>query len=216
MSASGHGAARLPTTAHTSRRWRIHEITADFRVEDVWAVPARGSQDDFPRLVELIVSTDASQIGSTAARFLWTARLKLGQVLGWDRRERGLGTRVRTLRDRLPPDLLDAPLGPINENSPFSPLYLLADEWAAEIANETVQGVIHVGWVPEEAGEFHAQLAILVKPNGRFGVAYMAAIKPFRYLIVYPALMRHLERSWLTLRSDRPTEGDDDGALQEA
>jgi hypothetical protein len=35
-----------------------------------------------------------------------------------------------------------------------------------------------------------------VKPRGRFGQAYMALIKPFRYLIVYPALMRHIERAW--------------------
>src|SRR3712207_6962224 len=38
------------------------------------------------------------------------------------------------------------------------------------------------------------QMAVLVKPNGLFGKAYMAAIKPFRYLIVYPALMRMIER----------------------
>jgi hypothetical protein len=26
---------RLPNTAHTSRPWRIHELTRDFRLEDV-------------------------------------------------------------------------------------------------------------------------------------------------------------------------------------
>jgi Protein of unknown function (DUF2867) len=39
-------------------------------------------------------------------------------------------------------------------------------------------------------------MAVLVKPNGLFGTACMAAIKPFRYLLVYPALMRRLERDW--------------------
>jgi uncharacterized protein DUF2867 len=39
-------------------------------------------------------------------------------------------------------------------------------------------------------------MAVLVKPNGLFGKAYMAAIKPFRYLIVYPALMRMIGREW--------------------
>jgi hypothetical protein len=33
---------RLPDTAHTSRPWRIHELTGDFRLEDVWALPAPG------------------------------------------------------------------------------------------------------------------------------------------------------------------------------
>jgi hypothetical protein len=30
-------------------------------------------------------------------------------------------------------------------------------------------------------------MAALVKPNGLFGRLYMAAIKPFRYLIVLPS-----------------------------
>ena len=42
---------RLPDTAHTSRPWRIHELTRDFRLEDVWALPTPGGPDDFPRLV---------------------------------------------------------------------------------------------------------------------------------------------------------------------
>jgi hypothetical protein len=39
-------------------------------------------------------------------------------------------------------------------------------------------------------------MAVYVKPNGLLGVVYMAAIKPFRYLIVYPALMRQIGREW--------------------
>jgi hypothetical protein len=39
-------------------------------------------------------------------------------------------------------------------------------------------------------------MAVLVKPNGLLGDAYMAAIKPFRYLIVYPAMLREMGRRW--------------------
>jgi hypothetical protein len=28
------------------------------------------------------------------------------------------------------------------------------------------------------------------------GAGYMAAIKPFRHLIVYPSMMREIEREW--------------------
>jgi len=42
-------------------------------------------------------------------------------------------------------------------------------------------------------------MAVLVKPNGLLGRAHMAAIAPFRHLIVYPAMMRQIERSWRTL-----------------
>jgi len=51
-----------------------------------------------------------------------------------------------------------------------------------------------------------------VKPRGRLGEAYMAAIAPFRHLIVYPALMRQIELGWSArtpsrARPDGPTDG---------
>ena len=39
-------------------------------------------------------------------------------------------------------------------------------------------------------------MAVLVKPNGILGDAYMAAIRPFRHLIVYPPAMRQIGRAW--------------------
>src|SRR6266545_3353550 len=147
----GGARMRLPNTAHTSRPWRIHEIAPDFRVEDVWALPTPGGPDDFPRLVQLMASGDPAQGSSRAARTLFAIRWKLGELLGWDGPDTGLGSRVPTLRDRLPADLRDAP-GPDFDALPFTPLYLLDDEFAAEIANRTMHGVMHLGLVPEQAG----------------------------------------------------------------
>jgi Protein of unknown function (DUF2867) len=45
-------------------------------------------------------------------------------------------------------------------------------------------------------GSCHGQMAVYVKPRGPFGERYMAFIKPIRYLVVYPALMGHIERAW--------------------
>jgi hypothetical protein len=84
-------------------------------------------------------------------------------------------------------------------------VYLLDDEFAAELANRTVHSIMHLGWVPDGTGGYRGQMAVLVKPNGRFGTAYMAAIKPFRYLFVYPALMRWIERDWQKRASPSPT-----------
>jgi hypothetical protein len=42
------------------------------------------------------------------------------------------------------------------------------------------------------------QMAVLVKPNGPLGTAYMAAIWPFRDLIVYPLAIRQIGRAWRT------------------
>jgi len=60
-----------------------------------------------------------------------------------------------------------------------------------------VHGVMHIGWVQDQIGVHRGQMAVLVKPNGRLGASYMAAIRPFRHLIVYPAMMRRIERAWL-------------------
>ncbi len=189
-----NGQARLPSSAHTSRPWRIHEIAADFRLEDVWALPVRGEESEFPALVQSFAAGDPSQV-SWLVRVLWTIRWKLGEVLGWDEAETGLGERVPTLRRRLPRDLLDAP-GPDFDTLPFTSLYLIEDEFAAEIANQTMHGVLHLGWVAEGSGGYRGQMAVYVRPNGLLGNAYMAAIKPFRYLVVYPQMLREMERRW--------------------
>ena len=188
---------RLPNTAHTSRPWQIHELTHDFRLEDVWALPTPGGPDDFPRLVRQFASGERSQGGSSgAARTLWAIRWKVGELLGWDGPDDGHGARSPTLRDRLPADLRDAPSGPDFDALPFTALYLLDDEFAAEIINRTVHGVLHLGWVSDGTGDCRGEMAVYVKPNGLLGTAYMAAIKPFRHLIVYPALMREIGREW--------------------
>jgi hypothetical protein len=185
--------ARLPNSAHTSRPWRVHEITPDFRLEDVWALPAHGEESDFPALVQGFTAGDPSQGSSRLARALWAIRWKVGELLGWDETETGLGARVPTLRQRLPGDLLDAP-GPGFDTLPFTSLYLIENEFAAEIANRTMHGVMHLGWVADGTGAYRGQMAVLVKPNGLLGTVYMAAIRPFRHLIVYPAMMRQIER----------------------
>jgi hypothetical protein len=127
---------------------------------------------------------------------LWAVRWKLGELLGWDSPDAGLGSRVPTLRDRLPEGLRNAASGPDFDALPFTSLYLLDNEWAAEIANRTMHGVMHLGWVPDGAGGYRGQMAVLVKPNGLLGSAYMAAIRPFRHQIVYPPMMREVGRAW--------------------
>jgi hypothetical protein len=159
----------------------------------------RGEKSDFPALVQGFAAGDPSQ-GSWLARALWTIRWKVGELLGWDDAETGLGERVPTLRGRLPRDLLDAP-GPDFDTLPFTSLYLIEDEFAAEIANRTMHGVMHLSLVADGTGAYRGQMAVLVKPNGLLGALYMAAIRPFRYLIVYPAAMRQIERE--SARSDR-------------
>ena len=193
---------RLPSSAHTSRPWRIHELTEGFRLEDVWPLPGDGDPDDLARMVQLLSTLELSAISSPVVRALFAIRLRIGELLGWDDDDAGVGGRVPTLRDRVPPDLRRSPPGPDVAGLPFTSLYLLDDEWAAETANRTVHGIVHIGRCPDAPAGARMQLAIYVKPNGLLGEAYMAAIKPFRYLLVYPPLLRQIEHEWRTRIDD--------------
>ena len=187
------GSNRLRTAEHTARPWRIHEVATDFHVLDVWALPTPGGPDDFGHLVRLMATLDPAQT-SPVVRALSAIRWTIGRVFGLDRKETGLGARVRRLRDRLPADLADTPSD--FDTHLFTPLFVTDDEFAMEIANQTVHGVMHVGWVPDGTGGHRGQMAVLVRPNGALGVAYLAAIAPFRHLVVYPLMMRDIGRVW--------------------
>jgi hypothetical protein len=96
----------------------------------------------------------------------------------------------------LPDDLRDTSAGMDFDSLPFAFLYRTDTEFAAELSNQTVHAVMHLAWVEQGKGTYRGQMAVYVKPRGAFGKAYMALIKPFRYAIVYPALMRQFERAW--------------------
>ena len=193
---------RLPNSEQTARPWRIHEITRDFRLEDVWALPTPGGPGDFPRLVRMATSLDPERSSSRAVSTLFAIRWKIGDLLGWDDPDAGVGSRVPTLRDRVPADLRDSACVPEFDALPFTSLYVNDDEFAAEIANKTVHGVMHLGWVPDDAGGYRGQMAVYVKPNGLFGKAYMAAIAPFRHRLVYPPMIREFGRAWRRQAAD--------------
>ncbi len=199
---------RLPTAAHLVRPWRIREIAPDFTVQDVWALPVQGGAEDFDALIDLITSSDPTKSESAATRALWGARDRVGGWLGLGRvvaapgEEKDAfqlpipGTRETSLAERLPEDLRNTAARWKFRSMPFVSLYRTDVEFAAELSNQTVHAVMHLGWVDQGEGRYAGQMAVYVKPRGRLGKEYLAAITPFRHWIVYPALLRQIERSW--------------------
>ena len=202
--------ARLPNAAHESRSWRIRAIVPDFTLEDVWALPVHGGADDFQKLLQMMVSFDPANAESLPTRVLWRVRDRLGSWFDLGRISAPIdsgrddaagkmpvpGTNETSLTGRLPDDLRNTAPDIDFGLLPFVPLYRTDVEFAAEISNQTMYGVMHLAWADQGEDRYQGQMAVYVKPRGWFGKGYMAAIKPFRYWIVYPALMRQVERAW--------------------
>ena len=201
---------RLPNEAHESRPWRIRQIARDFTLEDVWALPVHGGAGDFQTLLENTVSFNPANIEFLPARVLWRVRdllgrwFRLGRIsaaIDSGRDERGgklpiPGKNETSLTGRLPDDLRNTTADLHFDSLPFAPLYRTDVEFAAEVSNRTVHGVMHLAWVDQGEGRYQGQMAVYVKPRGLLGKGYMALIKPFRHWVVYPALMRQMEQAW--------------------
>ena len=201
---------RLSRSDHERHDWVMGRIAPDFDLLDAWALPVEGTLDDFDEAVELLTSMEPGGSGSRVTRFLFAVRYRLGELLGWDRETNELpipGCVETSLRDRLPAELRGSvPDEPVVDASHpeaggFVPVFRTDREWAAELSNHTVHGVLQLGWVEQEPGRYRGQLGVYVKPRGRFGPAYLRLIAPFRHLIVYPALMRQTERRWAARRT---------------
>jgi hypothetical protein len=188
---------RLSNSAHEAHSWRIREIAPDFRLEDAWRLPARGGIEDFATLLAVVSSLDLSKGSARVTRALFWIRWRVGELFGWDNPREELSipaTSEASLIDRLPEDLRGTATDA--GSSPFKPLFCTDVEWAGELSNRTVHGVMQLAWVETTDGVYEGRMAVYVKPRGRLGAAYMAAISPFRHLVVYPTLMREIERAW--------------------
>jgi hypothetical protein len=190
---------RLPNSEHESHSWRIRDVAPDFRLEDVWALPAQGGADDFATLLEVIATLDPANGQSRATRALFRIRYRLGGWFGWDDPAARLaipGNTETTLSVRLPEDLRNTSADVDLSSTSFTPLYRTDVEFAAELSNRTVHAVMHLAWVDQGDGRYQGQMGVYVKPRGNFGAGYMALIAPFRHRVVYPAVMRQIEHAW--------------------
>ena len=160
---------RLPETAHTSRPWRIHELTPDFRLEDVWRLPTPGARDDFPLLVHGLAAGDPAQGSSRAARILWAMPVEARRAARLGQRRRGPRVKGadssrplagRSARRTVRPGVRGAPLH-------------LALPARGRVGGRDRQPDHARGHARRlglrRNGGYQGQMAVLVKPNGLSG-----------------------------------------------
>jgi hypothetical protein len=125
---------------------------------------------------------------------LFGVRRFLGRVFGWDQVQRRPGDSLSPrLSER---DRRDSEVAPGTPDGPFRLLYRFRREQLAEIRNATVQGYVCLALAPSAAG-YRLYFAVYVLPVSWLTRPYLIAIEPFRRFIVYPAMLRRIQRAWV-------------------
>ena len=124
--------------------------------------------------------------------------LLTGRLFGWDR-PRPSTQAAPTFADRLTDADRARSLAPAGvcegPDGLFRVVYRFENEKLVELINRTVQAAALSALV-ETANSYRFDFAVYVRSVGRLTPLYMAAIDPFRKLIVYPSLLRSVRANW--------------------
>jgi hypothetical protein len=177
---------------------RAHQFLAGVPLHDVWAVdlpsPHAGiTLDEFLR-----VANERLHTPTPIVRGLLDLRLLTGRLFGWGR-PRPSTQAAPTFADRL----TDADRGAIARASGR----LRRAKWAVSRRLSVRERKTRrtdqpdgprggVERVVETANSYRFYFAVYVRSVGRLTPFYMAAIDPFRKLIVYPSLLRSVRANW--------------------
>jgi len=185
---------RLDADEFRARPLRVHALLHDIPLEDAWAVPLSGGGAG--RTVQDVraVMLAGRETAPAVVRGLFRLRRHIGALFGWD--DQRPAWNAESYVDRLSPeDRARSLVAPGTQDGSFRLLYRFEDEQLSELRNATVQAFASLS-VRQTPGGYLAYLGVFVQPVHRFTRLYMAAIAPFRRLVVYPAIIRKVQRAW--------------------
>jgi len=173
---------------------RVHAFLAGVPLHDAWAV-------DLPRtrggitLAEFLRRTgNLFQRPSAAVKALLSVRFFVGGVFGWDRATPGSVS--ESFAQRLTDEDRARSLAPAGmPDGLFRIVYRFENEQLDEVVNRTVHAGALSALVEADVG-YRFYFAVYVREVSPFTPLYMAAIDPFRKLIVYPELLRGVSAQW--------------------
>lgn len=197
---------RVPAEEFRALDLEVHRFLADVALHDVSAIdlPGGGPDRTISDVRALLFRSGA--LGATApARLLFSLRLLLGRLFGWDRRAHEYPE--DSYVDKLTDDQRNRSLArPGTDEGIFRLLYLFPKEVLGEVRNATVHAFSCMT-IRRTASGYRFYWAIYVKSISWFTPVYMALIEPFRRFVVYPAILRRLRASWAATYSPREQGG---------
>jgi len=177
---------------------RAHQFLAGVPLHDAWAIdlpsPRTGiTLDEFLRAANERLFTPTPVVQG-----LLDLRLLIGRLFGWDS-PRPSTQAMPTFADRLTDADRARSLTPAGvregPNGLFRVVYRFENEKLVELINRTVHAAALSALV-ETANCYRFYFAVYVRSVGRLTPFYMAAIDPFRKLIIYPSLLRSVRSNW--------------------
>jgi hypothetical protein len=186
---------RLDPDEFRARPLRVHALLHDVPLEDAWAFPLSGGGAG--RTVQDVraVMLAERETAPPVVRGLFRLRRRVGTLFGWD--DQRPAWNVESYADRLSSeDRARSLVAPGTHDGSFRLLYRFEDEQLSELRNATVQAFASLS-IRQTSGGYLASLGVFVQPVHRFTWLYMAAIAPFRRLVVYPAIIRRVQKAWV-------------------
>lgn len=176
---------------------RAHTFLNGVPLHDVWLfrLPGGGDSRTLGDFKALWQSSRVQQVNPFVSG-LFKLRSTLGKRLGWDKEKVGNSglSYIHRLNESDRTRSLDKPGSP--SIGPFRCVYSFDNEALDEVINGTVHAFSLMAMEPSTNG-YTVFWAIYVKKINWFTPLYMAMIAPFRRLIVYPTIIRKMERSWV-------------------
>jgi hypothetical protein len=174
---------------------RVHALLADVPLHDVWVVELPRVRSGITLEAFRRAARDGFFAPSAAVRALLSLRFFIGRLLGWDRGPTEV-SRTEAFANRLTPADVAASLVPAGQkDGPFRVVYRFENEHLAELINRTAHAAALSALVETER-TYRFYFVVYVQSVGRLTPLYMAAIDPFRKLIVYPSLLRSVRATW--------------------
>jgi hypothetical protein len=173
---------------------RVHKFLAGVPLHDVWAINLPHTRSGIT-LDDFIAATrHSSPEASPVVRMLLGIRFFVGRVFGWDREPAAAAS--ETFSTRLTAADRSKSLAPAGtRDGLFCVVYRFENEQLLELANRTAHAAA-VSALVETADSYRFYFGVYVRNISRFTPFYMAAIDPFRRLIVYPSLLRSVRATW--------------------
>ena len=173
---------------------RVHRFLAGVPLHDVWAVDLPRPRAGITLNEFLQAETNRPHSLSPVVRMLLNIRFFVGRIFGWDQEPNS--SSWETFATRLTPADRSSSLAPAGTREGFfRVVYRFQNEQLLELINRTAHAAA-VSALVEMENTYRFYFAVYVRDVSPFTPVYMAAIDPFRKLVVYPSLLRSVRTGW--------------------